>query len=231
MQVNLSILSASFRKMLGVIESRSAALNAAYKKVIGETVRKAYSDKHGSMYVQAMVDHTPYDQRPVVVSALRSFGLSIDKLEGKGRRYDVPEVCIKDRKKQQEMFNRIEAGNIPDIIGREPQAQAEPKKKELKGKAEERAQSALDRLLARLAETDPEARTILNDRLMTAREAPDVKAAYKSGMNAGIEKMRAELSGGIVTEDGTECVRLSAEEYDAVMATLTALRTGALKAA
>lgn len=226
-QVNYAALSSAFRKMLAGVSGKTEALNAGWKAVIGEAVKKAYSDKDGSQYVQAAVDSASFDVRPAVVSALRTFGIQIDRLEGHKRQFSVPELCVRDKKKQEAMIAKVKAGDIPDVVGKADPIPKPAKAKELAGKPAERAQKIIDRALKALSD-DPEARAILNDRLTAVADA---EKTYSAGVAKGEKEALEKSSGCLILEDGSGALRLDAEEYDAVLEFIMEQRTGVALAA
>lgn len=211
MQVLFENLSSGFRKMLSALASKGEALNAAYQRAVAEAVKKAYCDAHGPMYVQALIDSTPFDIRPAVVSAVRTFGITINKMEGHGRAYDVPEACVRDKKKQETVLAKIKDMDIPQIIGK---ADPLPKVKKADTRtAEARAQAAVDSVLKRLGD-DPDAKAEFNQRIQSAAS---VKDAREAGFKDGVQDTMAKFSACLVLEDGSDVLRLTPEEYQAAL--------------
>lgn len=225
MQVTFENLSSGFRKMLSSLASKGEALDMAYKRAVGEAVKKAYCDAFGPMYVQALIDSTPYDIRPSVVSAVRTFGITVDKGEGNGRSYDVPEACVRDKRKQETVLAKIKDGDIPQIVGK---ADPLPKvKKEDTRTPEVRAQAAVDGVLKRLGE-DSAAKALFNERI---QDASNAKEAREAGFKDGTADTMARLSACLVLEDGSDVLRLTPEEYQAALGAVMQCRITELQEA
>lgn len=195
--------------------------NALWKAAIAAAVKRGYSTPEDEKEVaQYVIDSAPYGVRAPVVNAFRRCGYTVDKVEGPHRNYTVQ--GIRDRKVQAKVFEMLgkNGEGLPDLIAMADKV-VTAKTKELKGTPAERAETAITKFLARLSESDPAAKAIANDRLTAAK-------AEKRDREAEMKEARADVlkkySGCIIDEDGSEILTMSAEEYHAVMATLTRMR-------
>jgi hypothetical protein len=191
-----------FQTLLAATHNRACDLNAAWHKVIAYAVKKAHSDKEsGLAYVQAALDAAPAGIRKNVASAFRQLNINISALE----RGQFRAEGVRNPKAQEKTFERIKAGDIPDVVA---MADRVPREKKADNRSPmEVAQDAIDRLLARLKKDNPDAAAVLNDKLA----APTPKCAMFSA-------------------DGTR-IDLTPDEYDAAIKTIMASRIGLRKAA
>lgn len=191
-----------FQILLAATHNRACDLNAAWHKVIAYAVRKAHSDKeNGLAYVQAALDAATAGVRKQVASAFRQLNINVSALE----RGQFRAEGVRNPKAQEKTFERIKAGDIPDVVAMSDRLPRE--KKADKRDAAEVAQDAIDRTLARLKRDNPDAAAIFNDKIAAA--AP--KCA-------------------LFSTEGTR-IDLTPDEYDAAIKAVMAGRIGLRKAA
>lgn len=205
-----------FLNLLAATTTRAQDLNATWKKVIGYAVKKAHSDKeHGLEYVQMSLDTAVGGVRKGVASAFRQLNINITALEHGQYRAEG----VRQPKKQEEVFARIKANDLPDVVAmtdRIPKA----KKDKAAEPADVVAQDAIDRLIARLKKDNPAAAAIVNDRL-AGKEVEKI-------VERPVEQYTPN---SICVGDAEDIFCVTPEEMDVVLKALNTHRIGKLKAA
>ena len=232
-----------FIKLLAATSGRLEGLNKAWAGVIGYAVKKCHSDReNGLEYVQAALDSAAGGVRKGVASAFRQLNISVESMpHGQFKAFG-----IRNPKKQEDVFARIKAGDVPDVVAvvdRLPKA-----KKPVTITAEEAAKGAIDRMLARLKAENPEAYAIANDRicrveiqakpntLTVGRTEAALSNEEADRLETHLKAIRAGEADRVIPKDalliGNEIVELTAEESDALFIHMQdVLRARKLKAA
>lgn len=181
---------------------------------IGEQATKhAYSGNDAS-YAQYALDTLPDAWRNPLATWFRARGLIVSQKAVGSSRFIVGETddagvfkCVKSARKRDKAFD--EASCVPVLHTQSQSVRGEPKKKELTGSVQTRAENAAAKAIRALKKVDPEAAAVLN---------------YKLAQPAAVEVHNA-----IVVDD--EITKLSAAEAEALSAYLLQLRMEARKAA
>jgi hypothetical protein len=142
--------------------TRSASGVAEKAHVLGiEAVKAAYSNQDLDK-AQYLMDNIPQYLRKPFSAWFRRCGLDVAAPDVGSARFSVLQVI--DQKRQSKAFTWASANPVLDVAH---EVKAEKKVKELKGTPDERAHKAMQSLLTRLKESDPEASAILNDAYAT----------------------------------------------------------------
>lgn len=181
---------------------------------IGEQATKhAYSGNDAS-YAQYALDTLPDAWRNPLATWLRARGLIVAQKAVGSSRFVVGETddagvfkCVKTARKRDKAFD--EASCVPVLHTQSQSVRGEPKKKELTGSVQTRAENAAAKAIRALKKVDPEAAAVLNDKLA--------------------QPAAVEVHNAIVVDD--EITNLSAAEAEALAAYLLQLRMEARKAA
>ena len=181
---------------------------------IGEQATKhAYSGNDAS-YAQYALDTLPDAWRNPLATWFRARGLIVSQKAIGSSRFIVGETddagvfkCVKTARRRDKAFE--EATTTPVLQTEMQSVRGEPKKKELKGSVQTRAENAAARAIKALKKVDPEAAAVLNDKLA--------------------QPAAVEVHNAIVVDD--DITELSASEAAKLAAYLTQLRMEARKAA
>lgn len=120
-------------------------------------IKQAYAGNNED--TQYALDNLAQIWRVALVSWLRRVGkLDIQNPATGSARYMV--VGVKNAKFQNKA---IEASKVENVLVQEHQIKQETKPKELKGEAADRAQKAMEKIIARLKKDDPDAAALIND--------------------------------------------------------------------
>ena len=181
---------------------------------IGEQATKhAYSGNDAS-YAQYALDTLPDAWRNPLATWFRARGLIVSQKAVGSSRFIVGETddagvfkCVKTARKRDKAFD--EASCVPVLHTQSQSVRGEPKKKELRGSVQTRAENAAAKAIRALKKVDPEAAAVLNDKLA--------------------QPAAVEVHNAIVVDD--TITTLSASEAEALSAYLLQLRMEARKAA
>lgn len=181
---------------------------------IGEQATKhAYSGNDAS-YAQYALDTLPDAWRNPLATWFRARGLIVAQKAVGSSRFVVGETddagvfkCVKTARKRDKAFD--EASCVPVLHTQSQSVRGEPKKKELTGSVQTRAENAAAKAIRALKKVDPEAAAVLNDKL--------------------VQPAAVEVHNAIVVED--TITTLSASEAEALSAYLLQLRMEARMAA
>lgn len=181
---------------------------------IGEqAVKHAYSGNDAS-YAQYALDTLPDAWRNPLATWLRARGLIVAQKAVGSSRFVVGETddagvfkAVKSARKRDKAFE--EAATLPVLQTEVQSVRAAPKKKELTGSVQTRAENAAAKAIRALKKVDPEAAAVLNDKLA--------------------QPAAVEVHNAIVVND--EVITLTDLEVQALSAYLTQLRMEARKAA
>lgn len=181
---------------------------------IGEqAVKHAYSGNDAS-YAQYALDTLPDAWRNPLATWFRARGLLVAQKAVGSSRFVVGETddagvfkCVKTVRRRDKAFD--EASCVPVLHTQSQSVRGEPKKKELTGSVQTRAENAAAKAIRALKKVDPEAAAVLNDKLA--------------------QPAAVEVHNAIVVED--TITTLSASEAEALSAYLLQLRMEARKAA
>ena len=181
---------------------------------VGEQATKhAYSGNDAS-YAQYALDTLPDAWRNPLATWFRARGLIVSQKAVGSSRFVVGETddagvfkCVKTARKRDKAFD--EASCVPVLHTQSQSVRGEPKKKELTGSVQTRAENAAAKAIRALKKVDPEAAAVLNDKLA--------------------QPTAVEVHNAIVVED--TITTLSASEAEALSAYLLQLRMEARKAA
>jgi len=142
--------------------SRTAEGQANKAHVLGiDAVHSAYSDKNLDK-AQYLLDAIPQYMRKPFAAWFRRCGLDVANPDVGSARFVVLQVI--DQKRQSKVFTWAKENPVLDTAH---EVKAEKKPKELKGTPDERAHKAMQSVLSRLKESDPEACAVLNDAYAT----------------------------------------------------------------
>lgn len=122
-----------------------------------ESIKASYANGDNEK-AQFLIDNVPKYVQKSVAQWFKRFGLDVIAPAAGQARYTVTGVL--DQKRQAKVFEAIKDAPVMVV---EHTVVKERKPKELKGTAEERAHKAMQSVLARMKETDPEACALLND--------------------------------------------------------------------
>lgn len=210
------------KHFIDLIASASAkveGVNAAWKKVIAYAVNKAYG-ANDVTYTQYALDAAVKGVRPGVASAFRKLGLVVGRLEHGQYKAEG----VRSMKAKREVLERVKAGDIPDVVAMAdplPKAKKERTEAEKLAMANEDAQKAIERMLARLKAENPAAFAVANERV--TRSTP---------VEVPVERVVEKFSPNVLCiGDSEEVMELTAEEVAAAVGAVLAMRTGALKMA
>ena len=181
---------------------------------IGEQATKhAYSGNDAS-YAQYALDTLPDAWRNPLATWFRARGLIVAQKAVGSSRFVVGETddagvfkCVKTVRRRDKAFQ--EAATTPVLQTEVQSVRAAPKKKELTGSVQTRAENAAAKAIRALKKVDPEAAAVLNDKLA--------------------QPAAVEVHNAIVVDD--DITELSASEAGALSAYLLQLRMEARKAA
>ena len=181
---------------------------------IGEQATKhAYSGNDAS-YAQYALDTLPDAWRNPLATWFRARGLLVAQKAVGSSRFVVGETddagvfrCVKTVRRRDKAFD--EAACVPVLHTQSQSVRGEPKKKELTGSVQTRAENAAAKAIRALKKVDPEAAAVLNNKLA--------------------QPAAVEVHNAIVVED--TITTLSASEAESLAAYLLQLRMEARKAA
>lgn len=122
-----------------------------------ESIKASYANGDNEK-AQFLIDNVPKYVQKSVAQWFKRFGLDVIAPAAGQARYTVTGVL--DQKRQAKVFEAIKDAPVMVV---EHTVVKERKPKELKGTVEERAHKAMQSVLARMKETDPEACALLND--------------------------------------------------------------------
>ena len=174
---------------------------------IGEQATKhAYSGNDAS-YAQYALDTLPDAWRNPLATWFRARGLIVAQKAIGSSRFVVGETddagvfkCVKTARRRDKAFE--EAAAIPVLQTEAQSVRAAPKAKELKGSVQTRAENAAAKAIRALKKVDPEAASVLNNKLA--------------------QPAAVEVHNAIVVED--EVITLTDLEVQALSAYLTEMR-------
>lgn len=210
------------KHFIDLIASASAkveGVNAAWKKAIAYAVNKAYG-ANDTTYAQYALDAAVKGVRPGVASAFRKLGLVISRLEHGQYKAE----SVRSMKAKREVLERVKAGDIPDVVAMAdplPKVKKERSEAEKLAAANDDAQKAIERMLARLKAENPAAFAIANERV--TRSTP---------VEVPVERVVEKFSPNVICiGDNEDILDCTPDEIFAAVEAVNALRRGQLKAA
>lgn len=136
---------------------------------------------------QYALDNLPDAWRDPLATWLRARGVIVQKKAVGSSRYLVGDESglVKSQKRQQRAFEEAKVEAVIRVT--EQTVRTEKKAKELKGRAEERAQKAAVSFLARIKKEDPDAAALLNDKLTRPVSVVDQLEPSAEEMEAAVQ--------------------------------------------
>jgi alpha-galactosidase/6-phospho-beta-glucosidase family protein len=150
-------LTKKFTDQVIALSNRGVAVAESAHTLGKVAVKAAYSNADLEP-AQYLMDNLPKYIQQAMFNWFKRAGLDIIAPTTGEKLYKVMQVV--DQKRQSKVFEWVEANPVMVIEVKEVAA---PKDKVLKGTAEERAHKAMQSLITRLKESDPETSALIND--------------------------------------------------------------------
>lgn len=154
-------ISQKFMDQVVSLSKRGTELAAKVQDLAVESIKAAYANADNDK-AQFLIDNVPKYMQKSIAQWFKRFGLDVLNPSAGQARYMVTGVI--DQKRQAKVFES--APNTPVMVVEHTIAK-ERKPKELQGTAEDRAHKAMQSVISRMKETDPEACALLNDMYAT----------------------------------------------------------------
>lgn len=150
-------ITKKFQEQVIALSSRGVVVAVKAHELAIQAVKAAYSNADMEP-AQFLIDNLPKYMQVATFTWFKRAGLDVHAPSVGSSKYSVLQVI--DQKRQSKVFEWIA---LNPVMVTEVKEVAAPKEKVLKGTPEERAHKAMQSLISRLKESDPETSALIND--------------------------------------------------------------------